>query len=81
MSKISVFDCFSLLLVLILFIAAAVKFVDAQNRCEKILEKDRCDLPKCREECFKIDGFGQCIEESGATGVYSCICVYNCPPS
>ncbi|KAI0504548.1 hypothetical protein KFK09_015500 [Dendrobium nobile] len=70
-----------LLLILIVFasVEMMVPKVEAQKRCQVILDPNSCNLPVCREECFKRkkNGFGECISNTAGTA-YACYCFYDC---
>ncbi|OMO95312.1 S locus-related glycoprotein 1 binding pollen coat [Corchorus olitorius] len=74
-----------LIIALLLTVLAMVPLIDAQKRCEEILNPTSCDLATCREQCFKKHNSngGQCVVNGGtpAEPTYECLCVYDCPPA
>ncbi|PKU66568.1 Putative defensin-like protein 165 [Dendrobium catenatum] len=63
----------------IVLVEMMVPKVEAQKRCQVILDPNSCNLPVCREECFKRkkNGFGECISNTAGTA-YACYCFYDC---
>ncbi|OMO95284.1 S locus-related glycoprotein 1 binding pollen coat [Corchorus olitorius] len=71
------------ILALLLAVLAMVPLIDAQKRCEEILNPTSCDLATCREQCFKKHNSngGQCVVNGGTPAklTFGCLCVFDCP--
>ncbi|EOY06249.1 hypothetical protein QUC31_016377 [Theobroma cacao] len=71
-----------LILALLLTLVSMAPQIDAQQRCEEILDPNNCVLEDCKERCFEKhqSNGGQCVENGGTplNPTFKCLCVYDC---